>query len=231
MEKPKIVSLKEPDVVESPEKQVDVPDLPSEQPEVRPNEQKLPELPRAEKSEEAGGEKQEPIQLPEAAGSQEREKPKFSIEENIPREIQRASESAQSPVQKVLEPEELPLGMRPPKLERPEMKELRLPEPHEQLPVQVEQPKRVVFRPPVEQEDELAHELTSPKIVAVQETPTLVKEYHEQAARDILPPRVEPSPMMLHDERERAMALARELHEKEQAQGFVGQIKRFFRLG
>lgn len=80
-----------------------------------------------------------------------------------------------------------------------------------------------------EKEDELASELTQPKIVSVQQ-PTLVKEYQEQAARDILPPKVEPAPLMMQDERERAKALAREIHEHARQEGFLSRVKRFFRL-
>ncbi len=76
-----------------------------------------------------------------------------------------------------------------------------------------------------EREDDLARELSSPRVVSV-ESPKITRAYQDAAARDMLPPQVGPQPMTAESERAKAKSLAQEIHEKNQSTGIFGKLKR-----
>ena len=76
-----------------------------------------------------------------------------------------------------------------------------------------------------EREDELASELSSPRVVSIGR-PSVVAAYQEQAARDMLPAQAGPQPLSIHDERSKARSLAQEIHEKNQQEGLFGKIRK-----
>ncbi len=86
------------------------------------------------------------------------------------------------------------------------------------------QPKKIYDRSELDA-DKFAEELISENS-ATPAQKDVVKEYRDQAARDMLPPAAPPRPLTMEEERAKAMTLAEEIHARNQNLGFVDRFKR-----